>query len=421
LAEYFNANWLPEGWSWAGYLLAALIHCGLLLMVVAVAAMFFIWLERKASGRIQDRLGPTRVGGRFGWLQSLADGIKLLTKEDLVPGKADSLLFRLAPYVAFAASFGAFLALPFSNGWVGAHLNIAVFFILAVLGLEIFGTILAGYASASKWSLYGAMREAAQVVSYEVPLGLCVIVPVMICGSMDLIQIANCQQGLFTNWLIFHDPFTFVVFWVYFACATASVNRAPFDLAEAESELVAGFHTEYSGFRWSIFFMAEYGSMFVVSGLAAILFFGGWNGPIPIASWLGLTYATGEDAWLLGSLLGPTMAGYLGSLLGLLIFLIKSILGVTLMIWARWTLPRLRIDQVITMCWKYCVPIASVAFVGVLFWQVLGIWSPNDLFSPQRPGQVREGWVTDAKEPGTTEDTSTGLRDAPVVAKGGSS
>ncbi|MCG8585454.1 MAG: NADH-quinone oxidoreductase subunit H, partial [Pirellulales bacterium] len=238
----------------------ALIHAALIINVIAVGALLFIWMERKVSGRIQDRLGPTRVGGKFGWLQTLADGLKLITKEDLIPAGADRMLFRMAPYIAFCASFGAFLALPFADGWVAIHMNTAVFFVLAVLGLEVFGVILAGYASASKWSLFGAMREAAQVVSYEVPLGLCVIVPVILAGSMDLTVIGEKQAGWFTNWFVFHDPGTFGIAFVYFTCAMASVNRAPFDLAEAESELVAGFHTEYSGLRWSYFFMAEYGS-----------------------------------------------------------------------------------------------------------------------------------------------------------------
>ena len=195
------------------------------------------------------------------------------------------------------------------------QLNAAVFFILAVAGLEVFGVILGGYASGSKWSLYGAMREAAQVVSYEIPLALCVVVPVMVAGTMDLVEIGKQQAGWFTNWLIFHDPFTFVTFWVYVTCAVASVNRAPFDLAEAESELVAGFMTEYSGFRWCIFFMAEYASMFVVSGLAAILFLGGWNGPVPIAHWLGLVAdpSTGYSPH-------PLLA-YLGNLLGMCNFI----------------------------------------------------------------------------------------------------
>src|SRR5882757_1049043 len=296
-------------WPWLAYTLAALIQIGLLVNLVAVGALLFIWMERKVSGRIQDRLGQTRVGGKFGWLQTLADGVKLLTKEDLMPDGADAFLFKLAPYISFCASLSAFMAIPFAGGaypFVALHLNVAVFFILAVIGLEVFGVILAGYSSASKWSLFGAMREAAQVVSYEVPLGMCAVVPVLLAGSMDLVFIGDRQAGWFTNWYVFHDPFTFVIFWVYFTCASASVNHAPFDLAEAESELVAGFHTEYSGLRWSIFFMAEYGSMFAVSGLATILFLGAWNGPIPITQWLGLDHATHPLLHYLGNLIGMT-------------------------------------------------------------------------------------------------------------------
>ena len=271
MAEFF-AQFPSPSWQWLGYFAAAMVQCGVLLAFVLTAAAVFTWAERKVSGRIQDRLGPTRVGGRFGWLQAVADGLKLLAKEDTIPGAADRMLFRLAPYISFCASFCVYVALPFAAGWVALRLNAAVFFILAVAGLEVFGVILAGYASGSKWSLFGGMREAAQVVSYEVPLALCAVVPVTLAGTMDLVTIGNMQSGWFTNWLVFHDPFTFITFWVYVTCAVASVNRAPFDLAEAESELVAGFHTEYSGLRWSFFFMAEYGSMFLVSALAAVLF-----------------------------------------------------------------------------------------------------------------------------------------------------
>ncbi len=376
-------------WPWFAYAFAAVIQATLLITLVAGGALFYIWLERKVSGRIQDRLGPTRVGGKFGWLQSLADGVKLLTKEDLMPESADGMLFRVAPYVSFCASFAAYLALPFAYDWTAMRVNVAVFFIIAVIGLEVFGVILAGYSSASKWSLFGAMREAAQVVSYEVPLGMCVVVPVLIAGSMDLVTIAEKQAGWFTNWFVLHDPFTFIIFWVYFTCATASVNRAPFDLAEAESELVAGFHTEYSGLRWSFFFMAEYGSMFAVSGLAAILFFGGWNGPIPITHWLGLA-PTGTAAavgfW-------PNLAIYIGNLMGMLNFMFKCTLGITLMMWVRWTLPRLRIDQVMTTCLKYCTPIAAAMFLGATLWTYEfpgGLW-----LRPTRPlGTVREGIVS---------------------------
>ena len=384
IAGWFGSNVGPD--AWLGYIVAAAIHIGLLLNVVAVGALVFIWLERKIAGRIQDRLGPTRVGGKFGWLQTLADGIKLIAKEDITPKDADPLLFKLAPYVSFAASFTAYLALPFANGWVAQEVNVAVFFIVAVLGLEVFGVILAGYASGSKWSLFGGMREAAQVVSYEVPIGLCIVIPVLICGSMNLVTIGEMQAGWFTNWLIFHDPFTFLVFWVYFTCATASVNRAPFDLAEAESELVAGFHTEYSGLRWSFFFMAEYGSMFLVSGLAAILFFGGWNGPIPIFQLAGFAHEQGA-AW--------SLPNHIANLAGCTNFLFKTVMFVIVMMWVRWTLPRLRIDQVMTTCLKYCVPLATICFIGAMVWQLNEWPSVNNLVPvhPQGKAYIRESWV----------------------------
>lgn len=344
---------------WLAYTVAALIQCALLLAVALCSAAVFIWLERKVSARIQDRLGPTRVGGRYGWLQPPADGIKLLCKEDIIPAAADRPLFRAAPYVSFCATFCVLLALPFANGWVALELDTGVFFILAVSGLEVFGVILGGYASGSKWSLYGAMREAAQVVSYEIPLALCVVVPVLLAGTMNLVEIGNRQAGWFLNWNLLHDPFTFVTFFIYVTCAVASTNRAPFDLPEAESELVAGFLTEYSGFRWVIFFMAEYTAMFVVSGLGAVLFLGGWNGPVPVALLLGLS----SDP--------STLSGWIGNLLGLGNFIFKAVAGVTFMICLRWTLPRLRIDQVMTTCLKYCVPLASAMLAGAMVWMYL--------------------------------------------------
>jgi NADH-quinone oxidoreductase subunit H len=292
-----------------------------------------------------------------------------------------------------------FLALPFSSvqpadggeaiSWVALPLNIAAFFILAVAGLEVFGVILGGYSSGSKWSLYGAMREAAQVVSYEIPLALCVVIVVLISGTMDLAAIGNRQAGWLWNWHLLHDPFTFVTFWVYATCAVASTNRAPFDLPEAESELVAGFLTEYSGFRWVIFFMAEYAAMFVVSALGATLFLGGWNGPVPVCEWLGLTPEHGAlGDWLnaagnwvtahLGMTSRLDFAVWFGNLLGTCNFITKAVLGVTCMIWLRWTLPRLRIDQVMTTCLKYCVPIASAMLAGAMLWCYL---LPNGLLA----------------------------------------
>lgn len=342
-------------------ILIAFIAAVVLVTFVALSAVFFIWLERKVAGRIQDRLGPTRVGGKFGWLQTIADGLKLVCKEDTIPGDADHFLFRIAPYVAFCGSFVAFVALPFGNGVVAANINVGIFFMLAVLSSEVFGVILAGYGSGSKWSLFGGIREAAQVVSYEVPRAMCVIVPVILAGTLNLNTIGQQQSGFFWNWNVFHDPFTFVAFFIFFTCATASCKRAPFDLAEAESELVAGFHTEYSGLRWSLFFMAEYGSMFAVSGIATILFLGGWH-----------TGLTPKD-------LSDTFLGWiLGNAINVVVFIAKGWFLVFVMMWVRWTLPRLRIDQVMMTCLKYLLPISCVLLMGVSLWQLLV------------PGEVRQ-------------------------------
>lgn len=355
-----NKLGIPYPDVWAG-VIVAIIACVLLVTFVAVSAVFFIWLERKVAGRIQDRLGPTRVGGKFGWLQTIADGVKLLVKEDVIPANADQFLFRAGPYIAFCGSFVAFIALPFGNNVVAENLNIAVFFMLAVMSTEVFGVILAGYGSGSKWSLFGAMREAAQVVSYEVPMAICVIVPVIVAGTMNLNAIALQQKGLFWNWYVFHDPFTFCAFWTYFTCATASCKRAPFDLAEAESELVAGFHTEYSGLRWSFFFMAEYASMFAVSGIAILLFLGGWN--------LGVLWFDKDLSDQLGE--ASSLPWVLGNVINVVVFIVKGWVLVFVMMWVRWTLPRLRIDQVMMTCLKYLLPISCALLLGVSLWQML--------------------------------------------------
>ncbi len=352
-------------------LLIAIVATLVLLTFVAASAIFFIWVERKVAGRIQDRLGPTRVGGRFGWLQTIADGIKLLVKEDIIPANADHFLFRLGPYIAFCGSFLAFIALPFGNGVVAVNMNVAVFYMLAVMSTEVFGIILAGYGSGSKWSLFGGMREAAQMVSYEVPMAICVIVPVIVAGSMNLVTVGQQQGGCFVNWLMFHDPFTFCAFWTYFTCATASCKRAPFDLAEAESELVAGFHTEYSGLRWSFFFMAEYAAMFAVSGIAILLFAGGWHtGFLPfdpadaLATKLGSYQIEGSRPLVID------FGWILGNVVNVVVFIVKGWLLVFVMMWVRWTLPRLRIDQVMMACLKYLLPISCALLLGVSVWQL---------------------------------------------------
>ncbi len=369
LVEYFeslNVEALPEGWA---FVAAAVLHFALLFAVFSLCPFFFIWLERKVSGRIQDRLGPTRVGGKFGWLQSLADGIKLIQKEDLCPPAADALLFRSAPYIVCFASFAAFAVLPFSHGWVAVAADCGLFILVAILSLEVFGIIMAGYSSGSKWSLFGGMREAAQMVSYEIPLAICALIPIVAAGTLNLGEIGDMQSGGFQNWFIFHDPFTFFAFFVYFVVATASCKRAPFDLAEAESELVGGFHTEYSGMRWSFFFMGEYASMFVVCGVASIIFLGGWATGIPPldavltnARTAGAGAATFSAAWSFG---------YLANVLGAFVFATKAGFLVFVQIWLRWTLPRLRIDQVMTTCLKYLIPISCFLFLGAVAWPLV--------------------------------------------------
>jgi NADH-quinone oxidoreductase subunit H len=374
-------------------LLPGLIGAAALIGFLLVSAIFSVWLERKVAGRIQDRLGPTRVGGKFGWLQTLADGMKLLVKEDVIPASADHMLFRLGPYIALAGSFLAYLALPFGKQVVSEDLNIGLFFILAVMSTEVFGIILIGYGSGSKWSLFGGMREAAQMVSYEIPMALCIMVPVVVAGSMNLNRVAEQQAGGIWTWYLFHDPFTFAAFWTYFTCAMASCKRAPFDLAEAESELVAGFHTEYSGFRWLVIFMAEYGSMFAVSGIASVMFLGGWSIGIPwdpadlLTGLLGSVELSSNSLnWLLswvglGSLLSLSTTPYLfdfgfmlGNVINVVVFIAKGWFLVFVMMWVRWTLPRLRIDQVMMTCLKYLLPISCVLLMGVSLWQLAAMY-----------------------------------------------
>lgn len=351
----WTAEQVPEASSWLPVVVASLLHVTLLGAFLGLPAGLYIWAERKLSGRIQDRLGPTRTGGRFGWLQSLADGVKLIQKEDLTPKLSDGLLFLIAPYIVVISAFASFLFLPFSRDWVAISLECGLFFALAVHSIEVLGVILAGYASGSKWALFGGMRQAAQLVSYEIPMGLCCVIPVMAVGSMNLNLIAERQVGPAWNWLVFANPFLFLAFLTLFVVTLAATKRAPFDLAEAESELVAGFLTEYSGMRWSLFFLAEYASMFFVSGLAVMLFLGGW--------WTGLGVV---DEWVEG-----TLGGYPLRVLGLLVFLGKTTLLVLVQIWVRWTLPRLRIDQVMSTGLKYLLPVSCGLLLGAALWPLV--------------------------------------------------
>jgi NADH-quinone oxidoreductase subunit H len=327
---------------------------------VCLVAMFAIWWERKVAGRIQSRLGPMRVGWWHGWAQSMADGLKLVQKEDLVPVEADGLVFRLAPYLAWVPVFSAFIALPFGAGWVFRDLDVALLFILAMLGVDVVGVILGGWASNNKWSMYGGMRVACQMVSYEIPMGMSLLVAIMTAGTLQLSRIGgDIQAGGFHTWLAFTNPLTFVAAFTFFISSLASCKRAPFDLPEAESELVAGFHTEYSGFRWALFFFAEYAAMFIISGLTVILFFGAWHSPLP-ASW-GAGLAQG--AWWQQALYGLLFSGPLW-------FILKAFFFIFFQMWLRWTLPRLRIDQVMYTCVQVLLPMTMVLLLANTLWML---------------------------------------------------
>lgn len=406
LAEYLTTNGVPFCGcrldASTAMIVAAIVHVVLVGAWFGLPAGIFIWLERKVSGRIQDRLGPTRTGGKFGWLQSLADGIKLIQKEDLVPKDADGLMFRLAPYIVVVSSFVGYMALPFSDGWAAVAIDTGLFLTLAVLSLEVLGVILAGYSSGSKWALFGAIRESAQMVSYEIPMAICALCPIVTAGTLNLNEIALLQSGGIWNWNVVH-PFNFFAFFVYFTCATASCKRAPFDLAEAESELVAGFLTEYSGMRWSLFFLAEYASMFLVSGLATVLFLGGWDDGLGIIASIKAAMPVG-------------LGNYLANLLGFLVFMTKASALVFVQIWVRWTLPRLRIDQVMTTCLKYLIPISCFLFAGTVAYPlllvkmtsgqttVIGTPSGERLVQPQEvPGTARKNSSLDARVVATAE------------------
>lgn len=308
------------------------------LIFIAVLVMFLAWLERKVAGHIQSRLGPMVVGGWHGWAQSIADGVKLFLKEDVIPGSADRILFHMAPYVVFASSFTAFVVLPWGKGLVVADLNIGIFFVLAITSFVVVGALMAGWASNNKWSLFGAMRGVAQIVSYEIPAAISIIAVVMWVGSLNMSDIVKSQAGWFWNWHAFRGfPFFTIGALIYYISALAETNRVPFDLLEAESELVAGYHTEYSGIRFAMFYLAEYANMFLVSSIAVVAFFGGWQIGIPPLEFIP----------------GP------------IVFVVKGLLLVFVMLWLRWTLPRLRVDQLMAMCWKYMIPIAFVNLIGI--------------------------------------------------------
>jgi len=327
---------------------------GVVIAYIAVAAMFLIWWERKISAHIQVRFGPMRVGGWHGWAQSIADGIKLLLKEDIIPTRADKVIFVLAPMVVFAASLAGYVTIPWGPGVIVRDLNIGILYMISISSLTVVGIIMAGWSSNNKYATLGAMRSAAQAVSYEVPLVLATLGPVMLAGTMSMGKMVEAQSGYWLGflprWYVLPQ---FVAFLVYFTCALAECNRLPFDIPEAESELVAGFHVEYSGMRFAIFFLAEYANMFAVAAIATTLFLGGWLAPWPWPHIPGLPKEISDG------------------LFGLVVFQVKCYFMIFLMMWLRWTLNRLRVDQLMDFAWKILLPIA---FANLIVTGLVLVW-----------------------------------------------
>ena len=341
---------------------------GILLAAVPLATVFALtfafttWLERKGLARIQNRIGPNRVGP-YGLFQPIADGIKMLTKEDIVPRASDHLFHFVAPLLVMAASMAALAFIPFGINMTMAPIDSAVVFFFAILGMNTLAVFLAGWASRNKYSLLGGMRAVAQMVSYEIPLVLSAVTVVMMVGSLDTTQIVGAQRidawiasenaglsflGEIAGWHVF-TPWGFLGFIIFFIAALAETNRSPFDLPEAESEIIAGYVTEYSGFKFALFFLGEYIGAFAVLGLAITLFLGGWNGPNMQPWW-----STDPQALLIP---------------GFVWFFIKLFVLMAVLIWIRGTLPRLRVDQLMSFAWKFLMPLAliNVLVAGFLY------------------------------------------------------
>ncbi|HEY2945626.1 MAG TPA: NADH-quinone oxidoreductase subunit NuoH [Vicinamibacteria bacterium] len=349
---------LPAGLPyWLRVALAGGVCAVILITLVALGPIVYVYVETKIAGFMQDRIGPKRVGPH-GMLQTIADALKLMFKEAIYPAGADKMLFILAPCLVVVGAFLSFVVLPFGSRLQAVDLNVGIFYVVAVSSVSTVGLIMAGWASNNKYALFGAMRSAAQIVSYEIPAVMVLLTVVMLVGSLSLQDIVRAQAGGLSHWFLFrYFPLMPVAFAIFFTAGLAECNRTPFDIPEAESELVAGFHTEYSGFFFAMFFLAEYTEMFVVSVVASVLFLGGWMAPLPALQQLGPVG------------LGP------------LWLVAKAWFLVFVMMWLRWTLPRLRVDQLMYVAWKVLLPIAMalvVAVGGLALWPLTANGFPWD-------------------------------------------
>ena len=306
----------------------------LYLLFIAVFGLFLVYAERKVCAAFQQRLGPMRVGP-WGLLQTIADFIKLLMKELITPKSVDKFLYNLAPFIVIIVPFLTISVIPFAPGLQSLDFDIGIFFVTAVSSVGVIGVLLAGWASNNKYSLIGGMRSGAQIVSYELSVGMSLITMVILAGTMQVSEIVELQRG---GWFLFkgHIP-ALIAFIVFVVAGTAETNRGPFDLAEAESELTAGFHTEYSGIKFAFFFLAEYINLFIVAAMATIVFLGGWM-PFHFGDWAAFN-------------------NVMDFIPGLIWFFLKVFGIIFLIMWFKWTFPRLRIDQILTLEWKYLLPI----------------------------------------------------------------
>ncbi len=328
IGDWISSLGLP---TWLVDLIEMIGAAAMVMGMAFLIILFLVWWERKLSGHFQQRFGPMRTGWH-GWLQTIADGIKLFQKEDIIPKTVDRKVFYWAPVICFASSFAAFACLPWGKNLWPTDLNIGILYIFAITTFTVISLLMAGWSSNNKYALLGGMRSAAQIVSYEVPLTLSVLGVIVATQSLSMVAIVGAQEKVY-NWFIFRQPLGFLI---YLIAATAETNRAPFDIPEAEQELVAGFNIEYSGMKFAMFFMAEFLNLFLVSAVAVTLFLGGWHGPF-LPSWL----------W----------------------FLLKAFLIVFVIIWFKWTYPRLRVDQLMEFCWKFLLPLAFLNLIvaGFLF------------------------------------------------------
>jgi NADH-quinone oxidoreductase subunit H len=324
------------------FVLSAVVFLGVAFPFAGIVS----WVERRVWARIQSRVGPNRVGPN-GFLQWLADGVKHVCKEDIIPDEADATLFKIAPYLVVLAFVLPWAVMPFSSSLILADMNVGILYMTSVTALTVVGVLMAGWASNDKWSLIGGIRSAAQIVSYEIPAGLSIFPVVMMTGTLSMQGIIKAQGWAPQHWFLFANPFCFVAANILYISALAEGNRTPFDLPEAESELVAGFATEYSGMRYLFFFMAEWGNLFIIGAIITTLFLGGWQVPQVSRS--------------------PVVM----NILQLIMFNAKVLFLVFMSMWIRGTLPRVRIDQLMTLCWKYFVPISFVNMIGTAIWVAL--------------------------------------------------